>query len=239
MKNTILKVAVLSSLLGGTASYGATFAGSGLIDGLGSDVLITNHAGVALSSGIAAAGYFSGTDSAISTLATTFLTTTGAPQQAALSSLITAFTILAQDDFVTNVNNAYGVAVPGGYSVGADVGRIGAASPLLNKTLYTFFGNGATLGASTQWGLVFHNGVALTQDDAQPSPGDHPIDLNLAHTDLIGTVGTTHYDASVAFGTSSNAAAGTIQLVPLAPVPEPSAALLGLVGGLVMFRRRR
>lgn len=242
MKNTLVKLAFATSLLAAPLANGAVFAGTGIIDGAGGDTLIRNHAsingGAPLASGYAAAGYFSLTDVQVATLASAFVASSYL-DMASLNSLIAAFTPLGiPDDFVTGANNFFGTAVPGGYVVGADLGKIGLASPELNKTLYTFFGGSATLAGSSQWGLVFHNGVAINRDDDVPTPDDNNIALNAPYTLLLGTVGATSYDGSAIFGPSAaNAPAATIDLVT--GIPEPSAALLGLAGALVFFRRRR
>jgi hypothetical protein len=100
---------------------------------------------------------------------------------------------------------------------------------LLNRPLYVFAGNAATLAGSTEWAL---KQVATISDDspleqtylANPFGGAAP---------KIGSFGTFTGDAS-GFGSS------TYQTLQLAPaVPEPSAALLGAIGALGLLRRRR
>lgn len=103
---------------------------------------------------------------------------------------------------------------------------------LIGDTIYTFIGNGSSLASSNQFALLSYG--AITADPPQPSlPNQYNLGAS-AGTVLDGTVGTktfTNNDLGL-----QNA---TVKSIGLAPVPEPSVALLGLLGMAAFVRRRR
>lgn len=105
---------------------------------------------------------------------------------------------------------------------------ITGASTLIGRALYVFAGNGATLAASTAWALKQVNFIG---DDvpnditylANPLGGAAPI---------IGSVGSF-------VGNAGGQGSGTFSTLQLAAVPEPSTAVLGIIGAFGLLRRRR
>lgn len=104
------------------------------------------------------------------------------------------------------------------------------------KSIYMFAGNGSTLTGSTQFLVVkMDTATFAIGDDTANAVTPKTITLNPGNsTTLLGSeitnVFTTNTDASTTAGW---------QMAALAPVPEPSAALLGMLGALGLLRRRR
>lgn len=220
------------------SSNAATIAASGIFDLGGGDTLIVDGLGNKLASGIASTGYFTITDGEVATLASAYMASGGA-DTVAKSTLVNAFVGLSNDDFVTGSTATFGGVVPGVYTSTADLGLLGTSYAGLNKVLYTFFGNGQTLGNSAAIGLALHTGVTLDRDDNVATPDSNDAGLGNPYQALIRGTGVTSttYDASLIFTVPTPPiAANAFQLVG---VPEPSAALLGAVGALGLLRRRR
>lgn len=106
-----------------------------------------------------------------------------------------------------------------------DIGSITGANALLGQTLYSFVGNLGTLAESDQFGLL---DMGPLRDDV-PVPNDYSSNPDFAVETLIGDYGTFVGDAGAGQGTYN-----TFQLVP-----EPSSALLGVIGAMCFLRRRR
>lgn len=108
----------------------------------------------------------------------------------------------------------------------------GSGEPFQNKNMYVFVGNGATFGASTEF-LVLK--TSFTFDPAESGP--------TAFTKTITSVNSSAlFGSAVANVFTTNADVSTTpgwQTAAFAPVPEPSAALLGAVGAIGLLRRRR
>jgi hypothetical protein len=104
------------------------------------------------------------------------------------------------------------------------------------KSIYMFAGNGATLTGSTQFLVVKMDATTFAiGDDTANAVTPKTITINPGNsTTLLGSeitnVFTTNTDASTTAGW---------QMAALTPVPEPSAALLGMLGALGLLRRRR
>lgn len=117
-----------------------------------------------------------------------------------------------------------GFAVAGLYQHGVTAN----ANAYATQSVFTVIGNGATLAASSEV-LVFKHSH---QFQVEPNPTSN-AQLGQAQpgTLLIGEFGNySHNQAGAGVSSSYN----TVSLVP-----EPSVALLGLAGGLLMLRRRR
>lgn len=199
------------------------------LDGSAPDTLILSNAESPLAMGIVGSGKFNVNDAAVDALITT-ATTTGD-----YSGLVSAFdSFVGTDDFATGVDFIFGIgSVPGAFAIAAD---LGAPTAHIGATLYTFFGNAATLGESTEFGLYRHS-EKLAADPAQPTP---PTDYNLLLSGgdlLIGT--STTFDSTDANLGTNGFTMSAIQLAAAAPVPEPSAILLSAFGFLALLRRKR
>jgi MYXO-CTERM domain-containing protein len=101
-----------------------------------------------------------------------------------------------------------------------------------NKNIYLFAGNGATLATSTQFLVLKTTTLFTDAQDALPTALTVTVRPDATSTALFGTtnanVWTTNSDAITTAGWTM-----------AAPVPEPSAALLGALGALGLLRRRR
>lgn len=142
-------------------------------------------------------------------------------------SLITSFNILAQaapGTYSSTLGGAFD-----GYVEAAEVdGAILTSGDPIGFRLYSFIGNAATLGASTQLGLV-----DLGQDLAADGPPTettylaNPTGLNV----LIGTTGSFSGDAG--------GGPGIYNTIQLQAIPEPSTFFLASLGLFAFLRRRR
>jgi hypothetical protein len=166
--------------------------GTGIIDMAGGDTLITKN-GVPLASGVAMGGCFTITDAEVD----------GLISGRNFSALTNAFQPLASDDFRTGCTEYYEIPIPGAYRFETIYANITFGDPRNGKTLYTFFGDGGMLFASSNIGLVRHTAIINSGPDYN--------DISLPGTLLIGTAGTTTYDASMLGGDAATPAA-TINL---------------------------
>jgi hypothetical protein len=106
-----------------------------------------------------------------------------------------------------------------------------AGSAFNGKNVYLFAGNGTTFSNSTQFLVVKSNFLFSAAQDDIPTPQVWTIRPDNSQL-LLGTsatnVQTANTDTSVTPGWQM-----------ATPVPEPSAAILGTLGALVLLRRRR
>lgn len=101
-----------------------------------------------------------------------------------------------------------------------------------DKFIYLFAGNGTTFANSTQFLVVKHDTVTFgSVSDATPTPTSFTLRPDVSTT-LFGSEGAIVQTAN----TDGSATVGWTMAVP---VPEPSAALLGLLGIAGLIRRRR
>jgi MYXO-CTERM domain-containing protein len=197
--------------------HAASYVALNAVSGTSADVLIENVNGTLSSGGIVAIGHFTG----------------GAPSSnlANIATTISNFQLQA-----SALTGGYSASLEGafaGYYEGTVVNgaQILTGNPLIGQGVYLFAGNAATLAASTAWALV-QVGTYIA---------DNPP-LIVQYTANAKTAVTT--PASIVFGTvdtAPNPIAGTSSTLKLvaAPIPEPSAALLGALGALGLLRRRR
>jgi hypothetical protein len=108
-----------------------------------------------------------------------------------------------------------------------DTAAITGLDPRIGLILYSFNGNASTLGTSNEFSLFQVDPIA----DDDPTEIEYFINPSGA-TPLIGTLGTYIGDAGGGVGEYNTLKTATI-------IPEPSAALLGSLGVLVLLRRRR
>lgn len=213
--NMKLKIAILTGLLGFAGfSNAAIYNINNVVNGVG-DTVYANSANELSTGGIVTIGVFTAGFDLASSL----------QDQAALLSNYTTLSF----GLTGGPSSSLGTANSPGYTElpSDDQASILAGNPLLGRSLYSFIGNGATLAASTEFALVL---LGTLQED---SPNELSYSSNPAGlTPLIGKLGTFTGDLGGGAGTS-------VTLQTQVIVPEPSAALLGMVGALGLLRRRR
>jgi hypothetical protein len=209
LKALFLAAFAALSLNGQAANYYV----NNVVAGGSTDVLIENNSGALLDGGIVAIGYFA----------------SGAPSSSIgdIQTTIANFTL--QHSVLAGSPSAdLGDSVAGYFQSSILAGgQITVGSPLLGLGVYLFAGNAATLAASTEFALVR---VGTIADDV-PFNQQYTADAAAALTAgalIIGNVDT-----------AANPLGGVSQSLQLVPVPEPSVALLGLLGAVGFFRRRR
>ena len=110
-------------------------------------------------------------------------------------------------------------------------GAISGGDAFAGNSVYAVVGNASSLADSAEL-MVFK---ASSSFQADPAPTDN-INLNPANgSALIGSIGTTTLNGNdfASYALAGGAGGGPV-------VPEPSSALLGLLGlGFVAFRRKR
>jgi hypothetical protein len=195
-------------------SGAAIYEISNVVTGTGAtDALFQLASGDLLSGGIVAMGYFPAGYTVSSSL-----------QE--INNTIANFTIAASalaGSFSPDLEGAF----PGYVQATSDQDNITAPNPLIGRPLYVFVGNTATLAGSDQFALYR---VATIQDDV---PNEQTYVANgFGIIPTIGEVGTF-------VGNASGQGPSTYTTVQLVLIPEPSVALLGLLGGLGLLRRRR
>jgi len=104
-------------------------------------------------------------------------------------------------------------------------------SAFAGKAVYLFAGNGTTYGNSTEFLITKAASLKFNaSDDNVPTPNSYvitPDNSSVLFGSVVNDVKTSSSDTSVNSGWQ------------MAPVPEPSAALLGALGAMVLLRRRR
>jgi hypothetical protein len=227
MKSKLAFAAAIIALCGSSmaATYtfnngsGATASGIQDVDGRAfrantapGDVFTGTAGGTSAGPGVVAVGFFSTDDLA------------GITSTSTLVSLFTNF---------GDVTNTFAAAGTGG-----NRGIFTLSSPLVivsgsdfaGKNMYLFAGNGLTLNDSTQF-LIAKSAIQfLGTDDDIPTATTvtfRPETTTVLFGSVVADMKTTSSDTSVTPG------------FQMAPIPEPSAALLGALGALGLLRRRR
>jgi len=148
--------------------------------------------------------------------------------------------ITATTSLSTLFSSFVSFAGPGTFAVAGPIGQRGSVSVagsgtvgstgFEGKNIYALVVNATTLGAATEAAVLKTSTLFAASQDALPTPA--VVTLNTTGTLLFGSsvsdLKTTNTDTSVNAG-----------FLTAAPVPEPSAALLGAVGALGLLRRRR
>lgn len=221
MKTIIASFATAALLM--ASSNAAIYQALNAITGDGTaDALFQNTDDSLLDGGIAAIGYFNvGYGGDLTDLS-------------AINNHINNFNIQHSAIVGSLGDNLLGAAQPGYIQdfTGLDTANITGADPLIGQLMYVFVGNAATLGASTSWAL---KAIATIQDDV-PNEQTYLANPFGGAAPLIGSVGSFTGNAS---GIAPNGVNEVYTTLKLEAVPEPSAALLGLLGSLLLLRRRR
>lgn len=214
-----LKYAYIFGLLAMASNANAAlYAVSNVVSGYGNaDGLYQNTDNTLLDGGIVAFGVFGGTGF----------------DALDIDASIANFTILASASAGSN-SATLGGSFAGYVETEFDTANVTAPNALMGQTLYVFVGNASTLAASTAFGLFSAGSI---QDDVpnEQTYLANPFSSFSPNTLLLGEVGTFTGNAS-GLATSSETYS-TLKLT--APVPEPSAAILGGLGALAACVRRR
>ena len=182
------------------------------------DGLFQNANNSLLDGGIVAMGVFSGTGF----------------QEFDIATTIGNFQILASGFAGTN-SALLGGAFPGYVQSVFDTANIEGVNPLIGQDLYVFVGNAATLAASTTFGL-FKTATIQSDIPNEQTYLANPFSAINAGELLLGEAGTFTGNAS---GLEAPDAIFPTLKLAAAPVPEPSAAILGGLGALIACVRRR
>ena len=212
-----LKLTVVAGLFALACSANAAlYLVSNVSAGDNTDILFQNSIaqGSTLSSGgIVALGYFTG----------------GTPSSSlvGIQATIAAFTPKASaltGSFSVDLEGSFAGYVQAGEVTGAEI-PLGSA--LIGLPVYVFVGNASTLAGSTAWALQQVSTIAADSPNVQSYTA---VPSGIAP--VIGSLGT--FTGAV---NGASASYSTLQLATA--VPEPSAAILGVIGALGLLRRRR
>jgi hypothetical protein len=182
-----------------------------------SDGLFQNADNSLLDGGIVAMGTFTGTGFQVNDIATT----------------ISNFQLLASALAGSN-STTLGGSFPGYVETSFDTSNVEGANTLIGQDLYVFVGNASTLAASTAFGL-FKTATIQSDFPNEQTYLANPFSAINAGELLMGGAGTFTGNASGL--EAPNAVYTTLKLA--APIPEPSAAILGGLGALAACVRRR
>jgi hypothetical protein len=215
-----LKLAfVISALAMASNSNAAVYYVTNISSGYAySDALFQNTNDSLLDGGIVAFGVFTGTGFDANNIATS----------------ISNFTILASALTGTD-STTLGGAFPGYADTSIDTANIEGSNPLISQSLFVFVGNASTLAASTAFGL-FQTATIQSDIPNEQTYLANPLSAINSSSLLMGEEGSITYNPNNALSTAEE----TFKTLKLtAPVPEPSAALLGGLGALAACVRRR
>jgi hypothetical protein len=222
MKYTQL-VSLLSLCAAGSSFAAIVDVGSlSTFDGGNADFVVTLD-GVNISSGFAGTGFFSVTDSAVSTYIS----------NQDWTNLKSAFTAtIGTDDFNSGVDFLYGNGnIAGGFAINNSVFD---PTSYLGNSIYTFISGAASVAATNEgeFALFKHNETLSADPSLPATPTQYALNLKNG-TLLVGVIGTSTVDLT-GFGGSASTPVASINIVP-----ETSSALLGAMGALLLLRRRR
>lgn len=181
---------------------------------------IANNDSTLASGGIAAAGYFTTyTDAQVTNLSADLSN---------ISALIADFTIIGSTTLDSDVPNA------GVYSGDFTNVTIPNATKSGNY-YYSFLGNAATLGESTEW-LLWRHADTIAAQDTVTNPESHALNLGETGSALIS--GGT-FTSEIDFDGPGGDDPFPVNAIRLAAIPEPSALLLSAFAALTVLRRKR
>lgn len=221
MKKTVLTVVASAAMLVGSASAASyTLTGGSAAGGVGfansEGIAFQNSANDAFAGpGVVGFGIFSISDADIS--GATSATTLVSAFQGFGSSPIGTFTAPG----LTGARGTFSRNSTGSVTGSAFEGQF----------MYVFVGNGETFETSTEFAVLKTAFTFLATDDDVPTPIVNTFDANsveLLFGALDPDIRTTNTDSTATPGFRT-----------LAPVPEPTTAVLGLLGMAGLLRRRR
>jgi hypothetical protein len=222
MKHT--QLVTLLSLCAAGSSFAAIIEVGSLstFDGGNADFVIALD-GVNISSGFAGTGFFSVTDSAVSSYIFSKDWT----------SLKSAFTAtIGEDDFDSGVDFHLGVSnIAGVFAIN---NTLFDPTSHIGQSIYTFMSGAASVAATNggEFALFKHNETLTADPTSPPIPNNYALNLKKG-TLLVGEYGTSTVDLT---GFSGSAA---VSVASINIVPETSSTLLGAMGALLLLRRRR
>lgn len=213
MKNKLMAIALLCSA--STASNAANYIISNVADGV-SDTLYASSNNTISPTGIVTLGVFAAGFDVAGNLGD-------------YAALVNNFTIFASGAIGGSSSSLGGSFA--GYTEyePIDGSPLLTGNALIGRTLYSFIGDGATLGGSVEMALI-SMGLLQNEDGGELDFASNP--QLRAGDPLIGSLGS-------ATGNLGGQGEGTYVTLKMTAVPEPSAALLGAIGALGLLRRRR
>ena len=212
----IAPLIAIVSLMAAASSSAAIMSESAF--GGASDLLVLNSSGALVSSGLAASGFFSISDAEV----------TADLNAGKFSDLFATFTPIVSDNFVQGGTAlTSGTPVPGFYATG---NTSFDPTAYIGKTIYTFITDGSSLVSpgSNYILLSFGGKLSVAADPVAPPPTTYNVFAGDG-TILLGQKGPVVH---------SDVAGGDFNTLQFS-VPEPSVALLGLLGVAGLVRRRR
>jgi|688.fasta_scaffold77079_3 hypothetical protein len=217
-----LKYAYILGLLAMASNANAAlYAVSNVVSGYGySDGLYQNTNNTLLDGGIVAFGVFGGSGFNALDIPTS------------IANFTTLASALAGSNSAT-----LGGSFAGYVETEFDTANVTAPDALIGQTLYVFVGNASTLATSTAFGLF---SAGTIQDDVpnEQTYLANPFSSLSPNTLLLGEVGS--FTGLIATVLNENSLTDTYSTLKLtAPIPEPSAAILGGLGALAACVRRR
>ena len=194
------------------------------IAGSAGDTAIVDTSNIVLVTGIAASGYF----------------TSGYDVDAGLANAISTgnFTTFLSN-YNTLVSDQIGASGGSGFA-GYYYGAVDYGTPLTNPyvgaALYTILGNGATLAASLQLGILRSSDIVNSDT---PTPDSNSVLLGRNGNTSLGNV--TILMGSIGTNVMANSGGGLASTASfkLQAIPEPSTLLLASLGVFGLLRRRR
>jgi hypothetical protein len=217
MKTLFSSLVALSLFAGSSyaAIYNLTTGTGAVVSGFvdSENRAFQNNSSIGLPAGVVSFGIFNVSDAALQSMTNP-------------ASLLSAFQTFGGPGIFSNagpIGQRGTFAVSGATTV--------AGSAFAGQNAYVLVGNAATFAAATEFAVLRTNFVFSAADDSVPTPITFtvtPGNSALIIGNPVANVPTTTTDTSI------NPGWQTVVLIP-----EPSTALLGLIGALGLLRRRR
>jgi hypothetical protein len=208
----IFTAAALISLCG--FASGATITGYNYIDEFSNPIVDSSGVAIPGDTGYVALGYFNVSDAVLQTYTTS-------------TSINDAFVVGTSAVF----GAGFGLAGTGLYSLTGSP----SSTSFDGKTLYTLMCNASTINASTQF-LIIKSTVTILAD---PAATPDAVVKNGAPGNIASVLVGNYSTFSVDLGIGGGSIPAYSMLGGFTPIPEPSAAILSMLGALGLVRRRR